>query len=889
MKKAFLILSIMTLLGAQPFRLFAFEMIPEHFCSTGIQLYQKGKYGEALDEFKKALLIAPYYSTAVEYVKRIEHLETAPENKELPGKDKRIFPQVTEEKAVSPEPALKVSGSSMPLEAVKIEQNKSVIISGKNFKRFLVTNPAILLVEKKGADELLVTGKEVGYTYLQVWDDQGRRTLDFFTSFPRLDIETLEERMRSEEEKERNFRLNYAMDWATYERGNNVDGLSRTSYFFIQNFGLEGETPYGELDSALTANRFDGQDSLGHYTIGLTHGRIGDLEGFNLRGFDFFDFPPDFSSLIFPGIGLRGGMLSSAAMHDKLNYTVFAGRENWSGFGTLSPDINRRRDSYLDGFNLQYQPGKKQVYDVTLMHGFGKDRPGNLNDIGYDSRGRFDLGKWKFGVENAGNSEAFANLLKARFSAPKFTLGSEFRDLNKDFTSSTGSASRQGELGGLFDLNYEPLDKLILRGTFDVYRDRLYPAQDNPQRLNEDADLGLNYVLDPKTSLRMNYTLQNDLGKLSQYRYQNYNIGAVKTFRLIKDLNIYSDYYHREYSNYSSHASDYLNDRIYAGLRLNFSRYLYYYLNRDMNWLTESLTGDRSRPSATETGLDLSGRLGKSPFSGVVRFTYRNEEDTLSNVSFFSGEDYIEGYSELSYRPAADMERYASCRLRNVWADNPRGLERLEATINSGLRYIWDTGLSWQPAGDIDGFVFKDYNSDGIMQKNEAPVERIRIWLGRQKSVLTDIFGYYKFKGVRGRQAFISLDTSTIPPGFMLTVPASQGAAIRHKETIRLNFGISSRSEIYGFIFEDKNENGVYDKGELGVRGVVMKLEDNTAKVTDKNGRYSFSSVKTGKHILSLDLNSLPVYYLPKAAITKKITLNEGVSYVYNIPLKKNE
>jgi hypothetical protein len=135
--------------------------------------------------------------------------------------------------------------------------------------------------------------------------------------------------------------------------------------------------------------------------------------------------------------------------------------------------------------------------------------------------------------------------------------------------------------------------------------------------------------------------------------------------------------------------------------------------------------------------------------------------------------------------------------------------------------------------------------------------------------------------------AYVNLDTSTLPMGSVLTVPVTQEIAISHNRSVRVDFGIISRSEITGLVFEDVDGNGEYSKEDKGVAGVVITLEDGKKAITDASGRYYFLSASTGERTLALDLNSLPVYYLPQAAITKKITLFEGVTYMYNIPLRR--
>jgi len=258
-------------------------------------------------------------------------------------------------------------------------------------------------------------------------------------------------------------------------------------------------------------------------------------------------------------------------------------------------------------------------------------------------------------------------------------------------------------------------------------------------------------------------------------------------------------------------------------------------------------------------------------------------------MSFLSGQDYIEGYSQLSYRPNNDTEIYGAFRVRNIWADNPSISKRIDVDFNAGLRYVWDTGVAWESTGSIEGHVFKDLNSDGLRQRDEAPIEGVKIWLGKDKSQVTDIFGYYKFKNVRGQKVYVNLDTSSLPGGFISTVPVTQGVNIEQSRIINVDFGISSRTEITGIVFEDVDGNGEYSEPDKGVRKVIITLEDGKEAVTDDSGRYFFRNFPIGEHTISLDLKSIPVYYLPEVPITKEIVLFEGVTYIYNIPLKRIE
>jgi hypothetical protein len=930
--KASLLFFVVVFLSSTILPAFASSAMPEFLCQVGIKFYHEGRYDDALMEFKKALLIQADYAPALKYIQQIEEMKLAPAISEeiplvlkLPAgaspeaiskaldliemqreviTEKRLIapkaitpfaPEiplvkietaVVSRKKISPPQILLLDESLSKLkQPIEIEMGKSVIIAGRNIQKFLVTSPEIITVERKSTDELLVTGKNIGYTYLHIWDDSGRWTTEWLGGFPRPEGPSYEELIRRQEEMARNFKLSYSLDWISLYTGRRWNSLDRSSYLYSHSLSLNGPTPYGDIDSVATIRTNNIITDLTYFTFGLTNGQIGPFKGFSLRG---FDFSPSFSNFAFPGATLRGGMLTAAAFNNKLNYTAFWGREGGGRYGNLSPSLGKIKNSFLDGFNLDYAPGQKQDYKFTLVHGWGRDRGPLLNSYDYDLSGNWNFDKFGLGYDIANDSENFAHLFNIRYKQKKINFSAELRDINKSFNSITGSGWRQGQLGGLFNLNYNPTDKLWISSTLDVYQDRLFPAEDNINRWNEDLSLSTNYQLDPATSFNSSYTLQNELGRLSQYRYQNTGLGISKRIKFIKDISTYINYYHQENKSYSSPSSDYINDRMFAGLRFNLIGELYYYLNKEINWLQEQYTATWAHPNALEMGLDWSHQIGKSPFYGSFRFTYRDEEDTVSRISLLSGEDYIEGYTELSYRPAsADIELYGSCRVRNVWADNPVVTKNMDADFNAGMRYLWDTGIHWDAVGNIEGYVFKDINSDGLRQRDEPPVAGVKVWLGKDKSQVTDLFGYYKFKEVKARKAYVTLDTSTLPAGFVLTVPVSQEVSIVNHRSSRTDFGIISHTQISGIVFEDVDGNGEYGRNDKGIKGAVLILDDGSKIATDSTGKYSFVNVVSGEHTINLDLNSLPVYYLPEVAITKKISLFEGVVYIYNIPLKR--
>jgi len=906
--------------------------IPEFLCQKGLELYQQGKVDEALRQFKIALLAQPDYQPALQYINMIEKggvpsaqerrgaaryvpVRQAPKGsvdeilnfyqkqKEMMDKGGVPLPEgmgvsggegegaiqlgvPTKEKVVLPKQIFLDESFSSIAQPLEIEKGKGVVVKGSNIAKFLVTEENIVSVDKIGADELLVSGTSLGYTLVYVWDDNGRWTTEWLGVFPKPEGPSDEELSQRMAERAANFKLGYTINWWSQETGRRIQYLERSSYAWSHGLKLKGPTPYGELDSQLYVRSLRTTTDLTYFTVGLNKANIGRLQNFSLRAFDYY---PAFTNMAFSGAALRGAIFTLPTLNNKLSYSAFWGREGGGRYGNLSPGLTETKDSFLEGFNASYSPNKKQNYQFSMYHGSGQDREDYLHSYALDLLSSWNLGNWILGNEIAYDSKVFAHLFNSRYSSPKLSFTAELRNIDKRFLSMIGRGWRVGQLGGTFSLNYVPSEVWNMYTNVNVYRDREYPALDNPQRWNEDFSWTYGYRFNSSTSAMLGYSLQNYLGSLSQSRYQSPTMGIYKTFKFIKDISTYLNYSHQDNQSYTSASSDYTNERLHFGLRFSLWGDLYYYINKEINWLEERYLSNYVRPEALETGLEWTGQLSNTPLSGTFRFAYHDEENTDSDLSFFPGEDYIEGYTELTYRPSNEKEVFGSCRMRNVWAEEPTVTKRMTMDFHAGMRYLWDTGVSWEAACDIEGYAFKDLNSDGLRQRDEPPVEGLRLRLGKAKSTVSDTFGYFKFKGIKGRKAEVTVDMSSVPRGYLLTVPASQEVKIVHHQTVKLYFGMMIRTEISGVIFEDANGNGKFDSKENGVAQVVVTLEDGKKAVTNPEGKYTFFRASPGEHTISLDLNSLPVYYLPKTAVSKQINLFEGTTYIHNIPLNRVE
>lgn len=62
-----------------------------------------------------------------------------------------------------------------------------------------------------------------------------------------------------------------------------------------------------------------------------------------------------------------------------------------------------------------------------------------------------------------------------------------------------------------------------------------------------------------------------------------------------------------------------------------------------------------------------------------------------------------------------------------------------------------------------------------------------------------------------------------------------------------------------GRVFVDNNGNGRFDQGEEGVSGAVVTIDDRTKVKTDAQGRYELQVVGAGRHVVALEIGSIPL------------------------------
>ena len=764
---------------------------------------------------------------------------------------------------------------------VQIGVNSGLIIEGKNIKRFLVINPHIINVKRLGSGGIKVISKNIGETFLHIWKGSRRLTLNVKVVSPVFVSPARERKMVYEAEP---FKFMYSSDWDSYYRGRRLGTMNRESITFDQWLGFYGDTPYGKMDASLKLGKYGSNTELTNYTLGITNGKAFGFEGFNARIFDIYK---GFSELSYPGELIKGGLWESYAFNKKVNYSLIWGRERELIYGYITPGVLRKKDSYIEGVRITFLPMENTNYSFNYARGYGRDREDYLKDKVYSLQVEHNRNNRHISSEISYDGDSMAGFVKSRFSLGRINLGLSFRDIEKGFTTITGYPADQGEIGGIINLDMDVSKSTHFNSTLDIYRDRYMFNEAKKRKPNFDWQTNIEHHFSPTSSLNTAVYYVNEPGLSFPRRYLSARSTYYKGFSVFNNKSLYLSFGagYQKSINPLSRASDYNLYNISSSLRYSLTKSLSYYCSYTYSWLTEKINSQKSTPSVMETGIDYYKRL--NPFwNADARFYYRNEEDTTSTHSFLAGEDSIEGNLHLSYTPRSGVEFFMDGRLRNVWAENPDVDKYIEGEIRLGLRSTLDMPFRWSPKGKVSGIVFKDVNSNGKLDNGEPPLPGIRVIVGKKK-LITDKRGRFS-TNIRAKRVVVMVDSQSLPPGYVFTTPSLTKVDIHEGENSTVVFGAATNSSIYGVVFYDLNGNGKFDRNEHGV-GRVKITVGKASTFTNSEGRYFFRGLKKGTYIISFDVNTIPLKYLPAVPVKNKIKLAEGINYLFYIPLNKKK
>jgi len=96
---------------------------------------------------------------------------------------------------------------------------------------------------------------------------------------------------------------------------------------------------------------------------------------------------------------------------------------------------------------------------------------------------------------------------------------------------------------------------------------------------------------------------------------------------------------------------------------------------------------------------------------------------------------------------------------------------------------------------------------------------------------------------------------------------------------------VMGAGNIEGFVFEDKNRDGLIEPGEKGVAGVPLSLEDGSLTVTDTSGKYRFSNVAEGNHQVRVEEKKIPASFYILSSLKTSLLVEPRKTHQLNFTL----
>jgi hypothetical protein len=157
----------------------------------------------------------------------------------------------------------------------------------------------------------------------------------------------------------------------------------------------------------------------------------------------------------------------------------------------------------------------------------------------------------------------------------------------------------------------------------------------------------------------------------------------------------------------------------------------------------------------------------------------------------------------------------------------------------------------------IYGTVFEDSDADGAWDDDETGIQGVPVTLDDVTATTTGPYGSYTFSTtIPGIHSVVETDL----PGYLSTTSNEVHVDAALGNDYEVNFGDALAASadfaaIYGTVFEDSNDNDVWDDDEMGIPDVTVILDDVTAVATDPYGGYTLSTTIPGDHaIVETDL-----------------------------------
>jgi len=791
-------------------------------------------------------------------------------------------------------------------------------------KRVLVMDPSILTVFK-GSDRVTLKGMRVGKTSVVLWGAV-RQTISVEVTTPPIHLSQQTERIQREHEEKHavNFQVDYSFLKANQGPAENTPAQSSTIQHtrlrmdspFVKNtqLGLSGEWNKEKEINALrfvngTVSNITWPESQKY---AVTFGNIASVptaaftEGGALQGVHAGNFQWAPSNKDQFNFGLTYGVQDKSQKNrfqNSFQNSSFlatpgtAPTDLISGTKVVEKKLARSQWRYASHDKGRQVFGLKPSSTLDMTHVFQDEKssidPENIFQWYMDLTDPKKAVHTFLGgtTDNLSYSGSYQQIIREfQFKLYHQNIPANTRTVNQNLF--------ERKLNEVYLIYRPKADFGFLKNnslTWDILQDN----QKNNTLENTSENKTLTQRLEYQGNLEK-YTLSLQGRRLDATESQNpqvatdYRVSLGRPFRLWRSglWNIsYSDLKTEPVKNTSSGSSSDSStdsDTLSGFIGMNLWKTLNYSLSLTSTTTQNANSGEPSKSLLVGHSLSYQRPLWGNRVQSFVAYSYSTSSAPTNINPFETSSASIEsqalsnqdGRSQnlsigFSGNPSSSTLVRVNCQLGSDVQNT--GEKRTRAQIETTVSSRFHTLFGWQPKNDILIVSFVDKDANGKFDDTvDSPLPNLEVLVNEKPFGKTDENGKLFLAKVRGFQKNISLRKEGTPEGYLFSTPSQYEITSQSKAEETCWFGFSINTEVSGLVYNDVNQNGVFDDNDESMSQVSLSLSNGRTTKTDLRGYYYLPMIPEGDYELKVNSFSLPIGYRSTNKVKRSFSIQKG-------------
>ncbi|HET8667542.1 MAG TPA: hypothetical protein VFM10_06140, partial [Terriglobales bacterium] len=178
--------------------------------------------------------------------------------------------------------------------------------------------------------------------------------------------------------------------------------------------------------------------------------------------------------------------------------------------------------------------------------------------------------------------------------------------------------------------------------------------------------------------------------------------------------------------------------------------------------------------------------------------------------------------------------------------------------------------------GTVMGRAYEDVDLNGKFDPAiDHPLTDVQVRLDGSRVAVTDAKGYYRMMNVMPGQHKLYLDLLSVRADLTILGSDELSFVLQPRSTASSDFRLVRSGRLSGYVWLDKNGNGIMDEGEQPLADVRVATASGRDTLTSQDGWFVLGDLPPGEHIVFVDERTLPSN-LRSVKATLRVTVKAG-------------